>query len=437
MKTKILIIILIILAGLFPINLNFEKNGAFAQTAPALQNDNSALQDKISILQGQVAELQIQLNEIQKIEPKTTLVSVATPAQTNIFIKTLQRGSRGDDVKQLQEFLKKYPDIYPEGLITGYFGPLTEKAVQRFQAKFQIVSSGSPVTTGYGFVGPKTRAKLNEFYSGQPSPLVNEAKLNIRKISVQQTPDGGRIATGVISIQPLNKSNIYLVKTDADGNIIWEKNYKAGDMNVWGWGQSVRQTTDGGYIIIGVVLINSNPHIYLLKVDQKGSTQWNKTFGEYYDENGFSVQQTFDGGYFVTANTRRGIKVNEGDIHLIKTDADGNTAWDKLIDPRGQHENDYPLGAKQTSDGGFIIIEYTEDESGTGLGDTYLMKINADGNMVWRKILGNFKGYLISIDSDGGYIITSKDRDSYAIKKTKTDIDGNILWIKPVDGNVP
>lgn len=97
------------------------------------------------------------------------------------FIKALQRGSRGEDVKQLQEFLKQYSDTYPEGLVTGYFGSLTETAVQRFQTKFQIVSSGSPVTTGYGLVGPKTRAKLNERLS--------------QKIKEAPTPTAGSTTT--------------------------------------------------------------------------------------------------------------------------------------------------------------------------------------------------------------------------------------------------
>jgi len=53
--------------------------------------------------------------------------------------------------------------LYPEGLITGYFGPLTEKAVQRFQLKYKIVNSKTPESDpGYGYVGPKTRGKLNE-----------------------------------------------------------------------------------------------------------------------------------------------------------------------------------------------------------------------------------------------------------------------------------
>jgi len=146
MKTKILIG-LIILAGLFPISFNFEKNSVFAQTALALQNDISALQDKISALQDQVAKLQTQLEEIQK-------------TKSNIFIKTLQRGTRGDEVKELQEFLKQFLDIYPEGLVTGYFGPLTEAAVKRFQEKQGIET--------IGIVGPKTRTKINELVLSKP-----------------------------------------------------------------------------------------------------------------------------------------------------------------------------------------------------------------------------------------------------------------------------
>lgn len=56
--------------------------------------------------------------------------------------------------------------IYPEGKVTGYYGTLTQAAVERFQVKYQIVSSGTPETTGYGQVGPTTRNKLNEVYSG-------------------------------------------------------------------------------------------------------------------------------------------------------------------------------------------------------------------------------------------------------------------------------
>ena len=74
-----------------------------------------------------------------------------------LFTKSLQIGVRGDEVRLLQEFLKLSPDIYPEGLITGYFGILTENAVKRFQIKNSIEA--------LGIIGPITRAKLNEISS--------------------------------------------------------------------------------------------------------------------------------------------------------------------------------------------------------------------------------------------------------------------------------
>jgi peptidoglycan hydrolase-like protein with peptidoglycan-binding domain len=64
-------------------------------------------------------------------------------------------------VAALQQFLAEDPSLYPEGTVSGYFGALTEAAVQRFQARYGIVSSGSAATTGYGAIGPKTRAKMN------------------------------------------------------------------------------------------------------------------------------------------------------------------------------------------------------------------------------------------------------------------------------------
>lgn len=75
------------------------------------------------------------------------------------FTKTLSVGSRNTEVTNLQTFLKKFPDLYPEGLVTGYYGPATARAVGRFQIKYGIAKSAADV--GYGGVGPKTRLQLN------------------------------------------------------------------------------------------------------------------------------------------------------------------------------------------------------------------------------------------------------------------------------------
>ena len=89
----------------------------------------------------------------------------APAAGPAIFARSLIVGSSGDDVRALQEFLAKDSALYPEGDVTGYYGALTRAAVQRFQEMHGIAGSGVP---GYGTVGPKTRAKLNELMGGAP-----------------------------------------------------------------------------------------------------------------------------------------------------------------------------------------------------------------------------------------------------------------------------
>jgi PKD repeat protein len=110
----------------------------------------------------------------------------------------LKRGSSGADVKRLQQFLAADPSVYPEGTVSGYFGALTEKAVQRWQAKNNIISNGTPSTTGYGQIGPKTAAAIALLCSAgatgansaspvggyiQVSPISGNAPLNVNVLA--------------------------------------------------------------------------------------------------------------------------------------------------------------------------------------------------------------------------------------------------------------
>ena len=113
-----------------------------------------ALEEKILMLQRELATL----------KAETVSPEAPTPGGTPVprFTKTLQRGARGDAVAQLQEFLSSLPGIYPAGIISGYFGPLTEDAIKRLQDQHGIES--------VGIVGPKTRAKLNELVAAMTPP---------------------------------------------------------------------------------------------------------------------------------------------------------------------------------------------------------------------------------------------------------------------------
>lgn len=78
--------------------------------------------------------------------------------------KKLSIGIRDENIKILQSMLSKDGEIYPEGLITGFYGPVTVRAVQRFQRKYNIIVNDSTLASGFGLAGPRTRRKLIEIY---------------------------------------------------------------------------------------------------------------------------------------------------------------------------------------------------------------------------------------------------------------------------------
>lgn len=93
--------------------------------------------------------------------PSTGSGTVSGGNSCDVVSGNLQIGTTGAEVSQLQSFLSKDKNIYPEGSVTGYFGPMTEDAVQRWQAAHNIVATGTPSTTGFGIVGPQTLKEID------------------------------------------------------------------------------------------------------------------------------------------------------------------------------------------------------------------------------------------------------------------------------------
>lgn len=118
----------------------------------------------------QVSDLQAQLNQVlQRIAELRTQVNTGSGGGSCSITVSLRRGASGAQVRALQTFLAKDADIYPEQSVSGFFGPATERAVQRFQAQQGIVSEGDSFSTGYGAVGNKTRQRINELCGGGTS----------------------------------------------------------------------------------------------------------------------------------------------------------------------------------------------------------------------------------------------------------------------------
>ncbi|MFA7309334.1 MAG: peptidoglycan-binding protein [Candidatus Paceibacterota bacterium] len=172
----------------------------FASAATAAE-----LQAQAQALLLQVAALQAQFGTQQSV---TLPATVTSNANCPLIGRVLKRGSNGDDVTRLQRFLALDASIYPEGQVTGYYGALTEAAVQRWQTRYNIVSSGSADTTGYGVTGPRTAAAISlqcstsanvGAYNGpvggfiQVSPVIGSTPL---KVNVQATVNTTNSCTG-------------------------------------------------------------------------------------------------------------------------------------------------------------------------------------------------------------------------------------------------
>jgi uncharacterized delta-60 repeat protein len=251
--------------------------------------------------------------------------------------------------------------------------------------------------------------------------------------SVQQTSDGGYIVVGYTNSFGSGWEDILIIKTDPSGNIQWAKVY--GGVNS-DYAYSVQQTSDGGYIVVGYS--DSYTYTYdiiLIKLNSSGNVQWARTYGGGSWDYAYSVQQTSDGGYIVTGFTGS-FSSGDADIILIKTNSLGNLQWAKTY--RGTNY-DYAYSVRQTSDGGYIVAGHTLS-FGAGNWDVFLIKTDANGNLQWAKTYGGTdwdESYSVQQTSDGGYILavwtnSFSPGGNFAI--IKTNASGNVQWAKNYAG---
>ncbi len=200
-----------------------------------------------------------------------------------------------------------------------------------------------------------------------------------------------------------------MVKTDAFGNEEWHQTFGGTEED---FGYSVLQTSEGGYVVLGFTVSfgSGSRDVWLIKTDAQGNMQWDKTFGGNASDAGFEIKETTDGGYIITGYTESN---SNGlfDVLLIKTDANGNEIWSKNIG-NGNYESGSSVA--QTYDGGFIITGFTISH-GAGLRDIWLIKTDQVGNEEWNHAFGgiyNEGGHQILQTLSGGYVVVGYTESS-------------------------
>ncbi len=224
------------------------------------------------------------------------------------------------------------------GLDEGY-------SVKETQDGGYIVAGKRLVSTKQGF--DIWLIKMDRYGKEQWNKLIGLDFVWEEPYSIQETRDGGYIIAGSALSQKTNCMDILLVKTDSSGTVEWMNAYRGVG---WDAGKSVKETTDGGYIIVG------DRYSRLLKTDQYGTEQWNKTFGDCPEDRCNSVQETKDGGYIIGGWNSCPLK--DGGTYckskgywLIKADKFGNEQWNKTF-----YSNGGSTFAQETKDGGYIIV---------------------------------------------------------------------------------
>jgi predicted secreted protein len=244
-----------------------------------------------------------------------------------------------------------------------------------------------------------------------------------------QTSDGGYAIAGETESCGAGGLELWLIKTDADGNMQWNKTY-GGALDEGC--SDMCQTTDGGYAMSGYTKSfgAGGQDAWLVRTDASGVAYWAKTYGGTGDEFAPSVVQTIDGGYAMGGYTTSFGAGNQ-DFYLVKTDASGNMEWNKTYGGTGI---DYAYTMVQTSDGGYALAGYTDSFGTFGSNDTWLVKTDASGNMQWNKTYGGTGADAtlnIVKSSDGGYALigyTGSFGGVFKVYLVKTDASGNVQF---------
>jgi hypothetical protein len=187
--------------------------------------------------------------------------------------------------------------------------------------------------------------------------------------SVLQTAEGEYVAAGMMN------GESWVLKLNPSGETQWQKTYGNGCLDA---NFSIRQTQEGGYIMVSASLIFGAGYtdIWIVKLNPNGGIEWQKTYGGPGFDLGHAIQPTVDGGY-ITAGWTGSFGAGNTDVWLLKLDGGGEIEWQKTYGGPGF---DLAYSIQETQEGGYVAGGWT-DSYGAGSGDVWVLKLDAGGNL--------------------------------------------------------
>jgi hypothetical protein len=175
------------------------------------------------------------------------------------------------------------------------------------------------------------------------------------------------------------------VKLDSSGNVIWTKTIGGSSSD---FATSIIQSSDGGYVVAGGTSSfgAGSADIYVVKLDSSGNVIWTKTIGGSNDDEARSIIQSSDGGYIVAGWTSS-FGAGSDDFYVVKLDSAGNVLWTKTIGGIGDEA--WGDSIIQSSDGGYVVVGHTRS-FGAGGADIYVVKMDDNGNVCFSQNITNY-----------------------------------------------
>lgn len=250
---------------------------------------------------------------------------------------------------------------------------------------------------------------------------------------ITTTFDGGYAVTGFKTCGSFGCLDFFLLKLDSLGNQEWVRLYDAGfndDDNAY----SVKQTSDSGFVLAGLVGTPPNlmNNVRLMKTDKNGNKLWDRNYGGLGCQEGWDMQITFDGGFIIATQQDTTGNCFGSKAGLIKTDSNGLIEWEKIYFNVGEGRS---VSVKQTNDTGYVVTGVANNMiSSTSNNDIFLVKTDKYGNEQWVKFYGNEgteRGEDVIVTSDGGFVIagyTTGVSSLIAAYIIKTNNIGDTIW---------